>query len=301
MKSYYKLLIVILSLVLFLEGASCKRRHKKKKPIKISGARCFYYHKFSKSDTIFRLSKMYAVNIETLLKINKIHDPTKIRNGKLIYIPGKPELLLARRYHYYKQRGEKAPDFVYIIKSSNSSHSTSGIKKFHVKPKQRPVLKSKKVLPYKSKSKPASRKKTYRKSLTHKFTPPSNEIKKLKSKTIWPMKGKVISNFGSEINGAINEGIDIISSYDKSVKAILDGTVEYAGNDLKGYGNTIILYHSGDYYSLYSHLNKITVIPGQKVNRGKTIGIPSLKQKGYFLHFQIRKGVNPFNPLIILP
>ena len=84
-----------------------------------------------------------------------------------------------------------------------------------------------------------------------------------------------------------------------SVKAAENGVVVYAGNELKGYGNLVLIRHSGNWVSAYAHNNKLIVKRGDKIKRGQIIakagksGMVDQPQ----LHFELRKGSKPVDPL----
>jgi len=114
----------------------------------------------------------------------------------------------------------------------------------------------------------------------------------------WPVKGRVISNFGGKPNGQQNDGINISVPENTAVKASEDGVVVYAGNELKGYGNLVLIRHSGGWVTAYAHNSEILVHKGETVKRGQVIskagqtgGVASPQ-----LHFEIRQGSTPVDP-----
>ncbi|WP_069093985.1 LysM peptidoglycan-binding domain-containing M23 family metallopeptidase [Methyloligella halotolerans] len=115
----------------------------------------------------------------------------------------------------------------------------------------------------------------------------------------WPVNGRVISKFGSRADGGHNDGIDISVPQGTSVKAAENGVVAYAGNELKGYGNLVLIRHSNNWVSAYAHNENVTVKRGDKVTRGQTIAqagaTGSVSQPQ--LHFELRKGSRPVDPL----
>ena len=114
----------------------------------------------------------------------------------------------------------------------------------------------------------------------------------------WPVRGRVITGFGAKTNGAANDGINVAVPEGTSVKAAEDGVVAYAGNELKGYGNLVLVRHSNGFVTAYAHASDIAVKRGDQVKRGQIIaragqtGSVSSPQ----LHFEIRKGSTPVDP-----
>ena len=112
----------------------------------------------------------------------------------------------------------------------------------------------------------------------------------------WPARGRVIAGFGA--NGG-NEGINIAVPEGTPVKATEAGTVTYAGSEVKGYGNLVLIRHENGYVSAYAHNGSLNVKRGEQVKRGQVIATSG--QTGNVtspqLHFEIRKGATPVDPM----
>jgi murein DD-endopeptidase MepM/ murein hydrolase activator NlpD len=113
----------------------------------------------------------------------------------------------------------------------------------------------------------------------------------------WPVHGRVIARFGNSPNGQ-NDGIDVAVPQGTAVKAADDGVVAYAGNELKGYGNLVLIRHSNGYVTAYAHASEILVKRGEAVKRGQVIAKSGEtgNVKAPELHFEIRKGATPVDP-----
>jgi murein DD-endopeptidase MepM/ murein hydrolase activator NlpD len=118
----------------------------------------------------------------------------------------------------------------------------------------------------------------------------------------WPARGKVIAAYGVKTNGKSNDGINLAVPEGTPVKAAEDGTVAYAGNELKGYGNLVLIRHSNGYVTAYAHASELLVKRGDTIKRGQVIAKSG--QSGEVgspqLHFEIRKGSQPVDPLQFL-
>jgi len=114
----------------------------------------------------------------------------------------------------------------------------------------------------------------------------------------WPVRGRVIAGFGPKPNGLQNDGINLAVPEGTPIKAAEDGVVAYAGNELKGYGNLVLLRHANGFVTAYAHASEILVKKGDAVKRGQTIAKSG--QSGSVtspqLHFEIRKGSTPVDP-----
>lgn len=115
----------------------------------------------------------------------------------------------------------------------------------------------------------------------------------------WPLKGAVISSFGSGAPGRRNDGVNIAAPSGSPVRAAADGEVVYRGSELDGYGNLLLVKHEGGFVTAYAHNNTMLVRKGQKVRRGQVIG--KVGQTGAVsepqLHFEIRQNLKSVDPM----
>jgi murein DD-endopeptidase MepM/ murein hydrolase activator NlpD len=120
--------------------------------------------------------------------------------------------------------------------------------------------------------------------------------------TVWPVRGKIISTFGPKNEGRANDGIDIAAPVGTPVKVSGIGVVAYAGNELKGYGNLILVRHPDRYVTAYAWLSEMRVKRSDDIVQGQVIALTG--QSGVApspqLHFEVRTGSTPVDPLTIL-
>jgi murein DD-endopeptidase MepM/ murein hydrolase activator NlpD len=118
----------------------------------------------------------------------------------------------------------------------------------------------------------------------------------------WPAKGRVIAGFGPKPNGQQNDGINLAVPEGTPIKAAEDGVVAYAGNELKGYGNLVLIRHANGYVTAYAHAKELLVKRGDQIKRGQVIA--NSGQTGNVdtpqLHFEVRKGPAPLDPMPLL-
>ena len=114
----------------------------------------------------------------------------------------------------------------------------------------------------------------------------------------WPVRGRILSAYGKKPNGQQNDGINVSVPEGTAIRASEDGVVAYAGNELKGFGNLVLIRHADNWVTAYAHLGAIDVKKDQKIKRGEVIakagqtgGVTSPQ-----LHFEIRKGSSPVDP-----
>jgi len=120
---------------------------------------------------------------------------------------------------------------------------------------------------------------------------------------IWPLKGRVITGFGSNYHNLINKGINIQPSTGEDILASRSGRVVFYADHLGNFGKTIIIDHGDGLRSVYSRVLDVLVRLGDNVQKGALIGRvgTSARDKNIYLHFEIRKGALAQNPLFYLP
>jgi murein DD-endopeptidase MepM/ murein hydrolase activator NlpD len=117
------------------------------------------------------------------------------------------------------------------------------------------------------------------------------------------VRGSILINFGPGDSGTHNDGINIAAAKGTPIVASNDGIVAYSGNELRGFGNLILIKHADGWTTAYAHCDSILVKRGDRVRRGQTIakvgatGAVSEPQ----LHFEIRRGTRALDPMSYLP
>ena len=116
---------------------------------------------------------------------------------------------------------------------------------------------------------------------------------------LWPVEGDVIAGFGPKAGGLHNDGINIVAARGTAVRAAENGVVAYIGNELRGYGNLVLIRHADGWVSAYAHNEVVLVSRGDVVRRGDTIG--RVGSTGDVAtpqtHFELRKGVETVDPM----
>ncbi|AQS41396.1 MAG: Peptidase M23 family protein [Candidatus Tokpelaia hoelldobleri] len=115
----------------------------------------------------------------------------------------------------------------------------------------------------------------------------------------WPVRGRILSNFGQHEGASTNDGMDIMVPEGTSVRAAESGEVIYSGSGLKEFGNTILIRHEDNVVTVYGHNGQLLVQRGQKVRRGDEIAKSGISgnAKTPRLHFEVRKNSTPVNPV----
>lgn len=233
-------------------------------------------------DTLYSLSRKYSVPVNDLAVMNNLRAPFNLVVGQKIRVPNLTDVQVAK---VEKQEPKKMP--VSETKKSQKSSVEPQVKE-HETVKPQDVVVAKKDAPKKISSDPTKK--------LPKITTRSS------SKFSWPVRGKILSNYGAKSNGLFNDGINISASRGSAVKAAENGVVAYAGNEVKGMGNLVIIQHSGGWMTVYAHMDAMNVRRGVRVNVGQKIGTigETGKVDSPQLHFEIRKGTKAYNPTVYL-
>lgn len=119
----------------------------------------------------------------------------------------------------------------------------------------------------------------------------------------WPLRGRILSGFGSNDGGRINDGINIAAAAGTPVLAAGSGVVAYSGDEIGVFGGLVLIDHGDGWITAYGHLGKLDMVRGEKVAAGQPIG--AVGQTGYVsepqLHFEIRQKRQPVDPRQKLP
>ncbi len=118
------------------------------------------------------------------------------------------------------------------------------------------------------------------------------------SKLRWPVNGKIIAGFGGRPDGTHNDGVNMSVPLGTEVHAAENGIVAYAGSELKGYGNLVLVRHDNGWVTAYAHNDELLVKRGDKIKRGQVIGkagkTGTVDQPQ--VHFELRQGSKPVDP-----
>jgi murein DD-endopeptidase MepM/ murein hydrolase activator NlpD len=119
---------------------------------------------------------------------------------------------------------------------------------------------------------------------------------------IWPLKGELIAEYGSTGKGQHNDGINIAAPRGTAVVAAESGVVAYAGNELRGFGNLLLIKHDEGWMTAYAHNDQLLVHRGDVVRRGQKIAL--VGDSGGVgqpqLHFELRQGTRAIDPMPVL-
>ncbi|MBT7641898.1 MAG: M23 family metallopeptidase [Rhodobiaceae bacterium] len=253
-----------------------------------------------KGDTYYKISLRHKVPLRALLEVNKARPPYSLSAGQKIKLP-------VQAFHTVR-----AKETLYAIsRKYNTDVSTLAAlnqisKPFSIRIGQKLQVPDERAGRAASLGRPApDAKLTEAKSQTKK-TVSQKRVKRAAlpaaprrvGRFQVPVQGKVISNFGTKPNGLHNDGINIAARNGTPIKAAENGVVVYTGNELRGYGNLLLVRHGEGWVTAYAHASKFLVKPGDRVKQGQSIA--EVGQTGNVdrpqVHFEVRKGTRAVNP-----
>ncbi len=255
-----------------------------------------------KGDTLYSISKRYDLPLRDLIDANGLTPPYTLKVGQVLRLPISTYHIVSRGdtlYSISRRYNVNMADLKQINNLAYPYTLAVGQKVMLAGRVQRASFASQKSTYKNSRTARSGSRKT-----TVRPAPRSYAVAKhRKSKFSWPTQGTVVSKFGAIGKGRANDGINIKAARGSAVKAADAGTIAYAGNELRGFGNLILVRHYDGWITAYAHNDRLLVKKGQKVRRGEKIatvgatgGVNSPQ-----LHFEIRAGKKAVNPIAYLP
>jgi murein DD-endopeptidase MepM/ murein hydrolase activator NlpD len=235
-------------------------------------------HTVRAGETLYSLGRTYGVHPFTIARLNGLSNNETLRQGQTLRIPknsSSPTPVVASKQpeHPAPAMNEKTPA---SLDNDGAQRPASGV----------------------ASATPRSIEQPQQQVVDNQQ--PAQEAGSLSFR--WPVKGRVISGYGSKPGGLRNEGINISVPEGTDVRSAEAGVVAYAGNELKGYGNLILIRHEGGWVTAYAHNKDLFVKRGDTVKRGDVIakagqtGSVSSPQ----VHFEVRKGATAMDPMRFL-
>ncbi|MBE8191322.1 MAG: M23 family metallopeptidase [Alphaproteobacteria bacterium] len=257
--------------------------------------------KARKGDNYYRIATRYNVSLRALIEMNNARAPFALNVGDEVRLPkshihqvGQGDTLYSLSRYYGVDMSALARanhlDQPYALRVGQKLAIPYGGSKGVVRPPPSPSRATRQV------QAPRFRKPVSKPS--GKSAGKSTTLPRRTGRFLRPLNGKVISEYGAKGGGLHNDGINIAAAKGAPIKATENGVVVYAGNELRGYGNLLLVRHSDGWVSAYAHTSRFHVRRGDKVKQGQTIA--NVGQTGNVaspqLHFELRKGTRAVNP-----
>jgi murein DD-endopeptidase MepM/ murein hydrolase activator NlpD len=250
-------------------------------------------HVVAYGETVYSIGRIYHVRPNDIIAANGLADPGSIRVGQRLTIPGAGAPMVAAAV-------PPKPAAPTVVASNNPASGTLTVpseSKPEVARSEPRVIPGVPSIPVEKSSPntPPAIPASTTADVDAMIEPPSADGTSFR----WPVRGRIISGFGSKPSGQRNDGINLAVPEGTSVKAAEAGTVIYAGNELEGYGHLVLIRHTDDWVSAYAHNSEIKVKKGDAIRRGQTIATAGMSGSvtSPQLHFELRKKAKPVNPL----
>jgi murein DD-endopeptidase MepM/ murein hydrolase activator NlpD len=230
------------------------------------------FHIVRQGDTLYGIARLYGVEVSALASLNRLEPPYALRAGETLFLPATVE------------QPDRSTTAVAGAPDSSETPEAPG-----PKPDNTPGAPPEKP------------------STATNAAPSPEPAKPIPARVgkgfDWPVQGRIIERYGTGANGTHNDGINIAARAGEPVRAADAGTVAYAGNELRGYGNLVLIKHPGGYMTAYAHNSQLLVKRGDVVKRGQEVakagstGTVDTPQ----VHFEIRQGTRAIDPINLLP
>lgn len=233
-------------------------------------------------DTVDSIAQRYGVSSQSIIDRNKLQAPYTVQPGQTLEVPGARVVEPVGRVE---------------TTTASAPPPRGAVQKEQLAP---PPGSSQGELP--NPAKPAAGEPTplspAASSVTVQATPPSGPAPRFE----WPMRGKIVASYGTQ-GGQKSDGIDIATEKGAPVKAADGGTVVYAGNEVRGMGNLLLVSHANGYITAYGYNDELLVKKGDTVKKGQVIAKAGTSGGAADprLHFEVRHGGKTLDPMTVLP
>lgn len=257
----------------------------------------------AEGDTLSSVSRHFGVGVRALAETNRIGPPYRIIPGSRLLIPrtegASPAVATATMTPSPEHVLQLPPGMKNAPPTEPASPQTPSADHVLRLP---PGMES--TPQPQSQAKPERQEEAAIPALPSELAVPHASIKGLPSRRgfLWPVQGEIASGFGPKPGGTQNDGVNIVARRGTDVRAAEDGVVVYAGNELRGYGNLLLIRHANGWMTAYAHNDELLVGRGAHVKRGQIIakvggtgGVDSPQ-----LHFEVRQSGRPIDPMQIM-
>jgi murein DD-endopeptidase MepM/ murein hydrolase activator NlpD len=230
------------------------------------------YHKVKTGETGIAIARAYGVKWSTVVTMNRLTPPYMLAAGEVLRLPSRQAVAAMTLEERARAFTLDIDDLITGSEPAPSASRAAGKTNSPAKPAARPSPRP---------AAPAA----------------------VAMRFAWPVEGRILSGFGPKAGGRYNDGVNIKATAGAPVRAAADGVVAYAGDALEGFGGLVLLKHGDGWVTAYAHNEELLVARGQTVKRGDIVAragsTGSVDEPQ--LHFEIRRGRTPVDPLRHLP
>ena len=246
-------------------------------------------------DTVYALSRRHDVGVREIIRANGLKPPYKLMIGQAIRLP-------SARYHtvrsgetLYSLSQHYGVDMSVLVRANQipAPYRLAVGQRLHLPGDVNKAWRENEKILTRTATAPERPSKRGRKGMPTK--PPPLAAKYF----LWPAEGKLLSSFGPKEGGLHNDGINFAVPRGAPLRAAENGVVAYAGNELPGYGNLLLIRHAGGWMTAYAHNEKLLVERGEIVDRGQVIShaVTTGNVSSAQAHFELRRNGEPVNPV----
>ncbi|OHD65328.1 MAG: hypothetical protein A2176_15450 [Spirochaetes bacterium RBG_13_51_14] len=245
-------------------------------------------YKIKKMDNLWNIARRFGVHQHLIISINEIKNPDMLKPGKYIDVPTRKGI------YYQVRKGDTLSGIArrYAVSTGNIIEHNR-LKGAVIRPGQKIFL-------------PGARERSDARIIARNKRRGPDHVAAQERNFIWPLRGRITSGFGNRLDPLTRDsrfhcGIDISANVGTPVRTAGGGRIIYSGWKA-GYGKCVIVRHEGGYITVYAHNSRNVVSVDDTVKRGELIAYSGMTGAvtGAHLHFEIRKYVNPLNPMRFL-
>ena len=257
-------------------------------------------HKVQAGDTLSKLARQYGVEMRLIAAANDLVPPYTIIVGQTLWIPD-PFSIAAAPIATDLPPVDTAMPTGMAPRSTPISREELAPPPGQPQPQTAPLSRPNEAAPVSGPitDRPSEAAPAQTAALPPEPRPLTAPPPRAAARFVWPIKGKILSGFGPVAKGLHNDGINIAAPAGAPVRAADNGVVAYAGNELKGFGNLLLIKHADGWITAYAHNDKLLVKRGDEVRQGQVIS--TVGRTGNVdqpqLHFEIRQGTQSVDPL----
>lgn len=276
-------------------GTSDTASYTPSRPTRVTPMDCGNSYTVQRGDTLSEIALRCGYDMQAVARANNLYQPYTLNVGQILSMPRPPVHVVQRGENLYRigllydipfqqlaaHNGIRAP---YSLEVGQEIRLPQGAT----------------VINLASRDSSAAASSTRASSPTRETVPPPAQAGAPQFE--WPVRGSVLSSFGRKPDGGRNDGINIEVRPGDSVRAAAPGQVVYAGSELAGYGQLILIRHTGGFVTAYAHNSRLLVREGDQVSQGQVIaeaGATGSVDRPQ-VHFEIRNGVTPVDPMSYL-
>jgi murein DD-endopeptidase MepM/ murein hydrolase activator NlpD len=261
-------------------------------------------HLVAAGETVYAVAQRYGLSAQTVIDANRLSPPFNVVPGQMLVLPVAQTHQVVRGDTLYGIGRAYNVDIASLVRVNDLSPPyllyvgqalrlpTPGDVEIQVA--DATVAASDEQVPY-----PRLKPTTAQAQTVAAAGPPPDPPKRAAATFLWPVRGRIVSGYGAKPGGLHNDGVNIAARRGEPVRAAENGVVVYVGNELKGFGNLVLVRHEGGWVSAYAHADELLVQKGALVRRGQVIarvgssGAVNAPQ----LHFELRRGARTVDPL----